>query len=53
MSIVDRAKQAAQTFDQTVQKKVVELAPDSWLPGGRPDPLIHHLQGPTRHAQNP
>jgi xanthine dehydrogenase YagR molybdenum-binding subunit len=33
MSIITYAVQA-------VMKKAVELAPDTWLPGGRPDPLI-------------
>ncbi len=42
MSIVDKAKQAAQVVQQTVVKKAVELAPDSWVPGGKPDPLIGH-----------
>lgn len=45
MSIVDSAKQAAQAAAQTVLKKAVELAPDSWIPGGKPDPLIHHRHG--------
>ncbi|MER8912961.1 xanthine dehydrogenase family protein molybdopterin-binding subunit [Mesorhizobium sp. M0761] len=26
-------------------KKAIELAPDSWMPGGKPDPLIHHQHG--------
>ncbi len=26
-------------------KKAVELAPESWLPGGKPDPLIEHEHG--------
>ncbi len=30
---------------QAVTKKAVALAPDSWLPGGRPDPLIRHKHG--------
>lgn len=30
---------------QGVMKKAVELAPDSWLPGGRPDPLIRQKHG--------
>jgi xanthine dehydrogenase YagR molybdenum-binding subunit len=30
---------------QALVKKAVELAPDAWLPGGKPDPLIAHLQG--------
>ena len=38
MSIVSDAAQA-------VMKKAVELAPDSLIPGGRPDPLIRHKHG--------
>ncbi|MBE7210965.1 MAG: xanthine dehydrogenase family protein molybdopterin-binding subunit, partial [Gluconacetobacter diazotrophicus] len=38
MSIVGDAAQA-------VMKKAVQLAPDSWIPGGRPDPLITHKHG--------
>ena len=34
MSIVGDAAQA-------VMKKAIELAPDAWLPGGTPDPLMH------------
>jgi xanthine dehydrogenase YagR molybdenum-binding subunit len=30
---------------QAVMKKAVELAPDAWLPGGVPDPLISHEHG--------
>jgi xanthine dehydrogenase YagR molybdenum-binding subunit len=30
---------------QAVMKKAVELAPDSWLPGGEPDPLISRQNG--------
>jgi xanthine dehydrogenase YagR molybdenum-binding subunit len=30
---------------QTVMKKAVEVAPDSWMPGAHPDPLIAHRQG--------
>ena len=30
---------------QTVIKKAVALAPESWLPGGKPDPLIRHKHG--------
>ena len=26
-------------------KKAVELAPDSWMPGAHPDPLIEHKHG--------
>ena len=38
MSIVQDAKQA-------LMKKAIALAPDSFIPGGRPDPLIHHKHG--------
>ena len=30
---------------QAVMKKVVEHAPDAWMPGGTPDPLIERKQG--------
>lgn len=30
---------------QSVMKKAVALAPDSWIPGGVPDPLIEHKHG--------
>ena len=30
---------------KAVMKKAIELAPDSWLPGGAPDPLIRHQHG--------
>ncbi len=30
---------------QSVVKKAVALAPDSWMPGGKPDPLIRHKHG--------
>ncbi len=29
----------------TVVKKAVALAPDRWIPGGKPDPLIEHEHG--------
>ena len=45
MNIVDKAKEAAQGAAQAVMRKVVPLAPDSWIPGGKPDPLIHHKHG--------
>ena len=28
-----------------VMKTLVEVAPDTWLPGGKPDPLIQHKHG--------
>ena len=30
---------------QAVMKKAIALAPDSFIPGGKPDPLIHHKHG--------
>ena len=45
MSIIDSAKQAAQGLMQGAMEKLVPLAPDSWIPGGRPDPLIAHKHG--------
>lgn len=45
MSIVDSAKQAAQGLVQSALEKLVPLAPDSWIPGGVPDPLIARKHG--------
>ena len=45
MSIIESAKQAAQGIVQGAMKKAIELAPDSWVPGGVPDPLILHKHG--------
>ncbi|MEH3160173.1 MAG: xanthine dehydrogenase family protein molybdopterin-binding subunit [Sphingomonas taxi] len=45
MSIVDTAKQAAQGLVQGAMQKLVPLAPDSWIPGGTPDPLIARKHG--------
>jgi xanthine dehydrogenase YagR molybdenum-binding subunit len=38
MSVVQDAVQA-------VMKKAIALAPDGWIPGGHPDPLMHHKHG--------
>jgi xanthine dehydrogenase YagR molybdenum-binding subunit len=38
MSIIADAARAA-------LKKAIALAPDSWMPGGGPDPLITHKHG--------
>ncbi len=38
MSVIKNAVEA-------VMKAAVEVAPDTWLPGGNPDPLIHHKHG--------
>ena len=45
MSIVEDAKQAVQGLVQGAMGKAVALAPDSWIPGGVPDPLIAHQHG--------
>ncbi|MBP2296158.1 xanthine dehydrogenase family protein molybdopterin-binding subunit [Azospirillum rugosum] len=45
MSIVDKGKEAVQGVAQAVMKKAAELAPDSLMPGGRPDPLIRRQHG--------
>lgn len=45
MSLIEDAKQAAQGAVQGVMSKLVPLAPDSWIPGGVPDPLIRQKHG--------
>jgi xanthine dehydrogenase YagR molybdenum-binding subunit len=50
MSIIGEAKNAAQSAAQQVMKKAIELAPDSWIPGGRPDPLIRQQHGQIGRA---
>jgi xanthine dehydrogenase YagR molybdenum-binding subunit len=45
MSIVDKAKAAAQGLTMAAMAKLVPLAPDSWIPGGVPDPLIARKHG--------
>jgi xanthine dehydrogenase YagR molybdenum-binding subunit len=45
MSIIENATQIAQGAVQSVMKKAVQLAPDRWIPGGVPDPLIQHKHG--------
>ena len=45
MNIVDDAKLLAQTAVNSVMGKLVPLAPDNWMPGGVPDPLIAHKHG--------
>ena len=45
MSIVDTVKVAAQGLVQGAMGKLVPLAPDSWIPGGLPDPLITRKHG--------
>ena len=45
MKAVEDAKQAVQGAAQAVMAKAVQLAPDSWMPGGKPDPLIRAQHG--------
>ena len=45
MTLIDDAEQLAQGVLQAGMAKVVALAPDSWVPGGTPDPLIRHQHG--------
>ena len=45
MSILGDAKATAQGAVQAVMKKAVEMAPDRWVPGGQPDPLIRQQHG--------
>ncbi len=45
MSIIADGKQAMQGLIQGALSKAVALAPDSWVPGGEPDPLIRHQHG--------
>jgi len=50
MSVLGDAAAAAQGAVQGVMKKAIELAPDSWIPGGRPDPLIREQHGHVGRA---
>jgi len=45
MSIVEEVKGVTQAAMMTAMAKLVPLAPDSWIPGGVPDPLIRHKHG--------
>ncbi|WP_157218364.1 xanthine dehydrogenase family protein molybdopterin-binding subunit [Flavisphingomonas formosensis] len=45
MSIVKDAAEAAKGLAQAVTKKAIEVAPDGWVPGGTPDPLIRNQHG--------
>ena len=45
MSGIDKAKEIAQGVMQGVIAKAAALAPDSWMPGGEPDPLIRRQHG--------
>ena len=45
MSILDSVKTSAQGAVQGLMGKAIQMAPDSWLPGGTSDPLIEHRHG--------
>jgi xanthine dehydrogenase YagR molybdenum-binding subunit len=45
MSILESAKAGLQGAAQAIMTKAVEHAPDSWIPGGKPDPLIRSKHG--------
>jgi xanthine dehydrogenase YagR molybdenum-binding subunit len=45
MSIVEAAKSAAQAATQKTVAKLAPLAPDSWVLGGVPDPMISQRHG--------
>ena len=45
MSVVGDAKVAVMGAAKAVVEKAVQLAPDGWMPGGRPDPLIPRKHG--------
>ncbi len=45
MSIVETVKGATQAAIQGTMAKLVPLAPDRWIPGGVPDPLIRQQHG--------
>lgn len=45
MKAVEDAKQAVQGAASAVMAKAVQMAPDSWMPGGKPDPLIRAQHG--------
>ena len=45
MNPIEEAKVKAQALVQGVMGKLVPLAPDSWIPGGVPDPLIARKHG--------
>jgi xanthine dehydrogenase YagR molybdenum-binding subunit len=45
MSILQDAAATAKGVAQGMMKKAIEVAPDGWMPGGSPDPLIRHQHG--------
>lgn len=44
-NIIEDANDAVQGVVQMAMMKAVQLAPDSFIPGGRPDPLIREQRG--------
>lgn len=57
MKVVEDAKQAVQGAASAVMAKAVQMAPDSWMPGGKPDPLIRaqhgHIGRPVSRVDGP
>ena len=45
MSVLGDAKAAVESVAGDLMKKAIALAPDSWIPGGDPDPLIDRKHG--------
>ncbi|WP_375287195.1 xanthine dehydrogenase family protein molybdopterin-binding subunit [Sphingomonas sp.] len=45
MSVLDDIKNTAQGVANAAMAKAIQLAPDSWIPGGVPDPLIREQHG--------
>ena len=45
MSIIGDAKAAVQGAVMGAMSKAVAAAPDSWIPGGKPDPLLREKRG--------
>jgi xanthine dehydrogenase YagR molybdenum-binding subunit len=44
-NILEDAKNAVQGLAEMAKQKAIQLAPDSFIPGGRPDPLIREQHG--------
>jgi xanthine dehydrogenase YagR molybdenum-binding subunit len=45
VSLRDKIQQGVMAAAMSAAQKVIAVAPDEWLPGGRPDPLIHQKHG--------
>jgi xanthine dehydrogenase YagR molybdenum-binding subunit len=50
MSILDGAAKAVKGLAQAASQKAIQLAPDAFIPGGRPDPLILEQHGQIGRA---